>query len=364
MAQDDIDTVAYLKSKAQDVMSDYWWGLLEKDVEGGVPLEDLDEFMAEGFAVVLVAAAAVNSRDRVDKHADHDQSSHGRRGGGLPDPAANDPRYNGRIDSVRDWQSRGAATGRLVDKVVSGDPLNPAEEAALKAGMNDVYGVTVSGTSKTGEDVTVTSSVETVYANYGQVTVEGYLRNSDGDAIGRFERIFSEDMVNGGVQVSHEWLEMDPDYRGSGFGTKFVRQSEDFYISQGVSRVTVHAALEDGGYTWARAGFDWDSQAGMYGNDVGGTVLSRLDYYRSYAQWIDGPTRAQLNSYYGTMSSSDDPSYWPSPREIAQAGYAPGATQWAGKEILTGAHWYGEKILPPPPPPDPNASQQLTLPGT
>jgi GNAT superfamily N-acetyltransferase len=286
----------------------------------------------------------------------HDQKSHGR-GGGVADPAASDPAYRGRVDKIRKWQKGGGPSAVLMEKAMNED-LEPEEYAALKAGMENVYGVSVTGQNKAGAESTIQSKVTDVYAGNGYIKVHGTLTDADSGAyLGKFERTFSED-YNGGIQVEHVWFRIDdPDYRGTGFGTEFIRQQEDFYISQGMSRITVHAGLEDGGYTWARAGFDWDSDQGDYAL---GSVYNYIeDYVASGGSDPDNFFRdVALPALDGT---SGDP--YPSPNELAMHGYTPGATTWPGKEAMSGSDWYGEKLLPPPPPPDPNGPTQLTFDG-
>lgn len=350
----DLDIIDALEEVAADKAPPLFWSLLRRESEAGVPLEEMGDIVGEILSDVMAYALAPEG---VEKHlgGKHDQKSHGR-GGGVVDPAASDPAYRGRVDKIRQWQKGGGPSADLMQKAMSED-LSPEDLATLKAGMENVYGVQVTGENKSGLESTIGSQVTDVYAGNGYIQVHGTLVDVDSGAyLGKFERSFSED-YNGGIQVEHVWFRIDdPDYRGTGFGTEFIRQQEDFYISQGLSRITVHAGLEDGGYTWARAGFDWDSEQGEY---AFGSVYANIDLYLADGgSDPDGFLASSMAAMDG--SSGDD---YPSPNALAMHGYTPGATTWPGKEAMTGSDWYGEKILPPPPPPDPNEPTQLTLDG-
>lgn len=86
--------------------------------------------------------------------------------------------------------------------------------------------------------------------------VRGNITAEDGTEAGYFVRNFTSDS-NGESFVEHELLKLYKSQRGKGFSTAFSKFSEEWYKSAGVSRVEILAGLEDGGYTWAKAGYAW-----------------------------------------------------------------------------------------------------------
>lgn len=345
--QDDLDTIEYLKEKAGPLQSDYWWMLLEREVRRGVPIEDLGGILREGLKGLMVAIAVFNDQQRVDKHADHDQSTHGRRGGGwsVTDPASGDRQYAGTLKHIRRFQQGGGPDPDLVERALEGETLSLEEKDRLLEGFKDVYNVEHTGVGKDGIEITIKSEVgRLAVTSEGTIVLEGPITDANtGYSLGRFEREFS--MGYDGPEVEHVWFRInDEGARGTGFGTQFIQQSEGYYISQGMSRITVHAALEDGGYTWARAGFDWDYDSPDY---TFGSVPDNLDHY----VYVNPSKSTGQLSTWNTAFQDGDFDNIPTPGEIAMAGYTPGAKNWPGREIMAGTHWYGQKALPPPPTP-------------
>lgn len=95
--------------------------------------------------------------------------------------------------------------------------------------------------------------------------VDGLLSYGDKEA-GAFGRevfrVRASDGTLGPVVVEHKFLEIEPQYRGNGVGTRFLGKSIAAYREAGVDRITTTAASSpdydrNGAYTWARAGFQW-----------------------------------------------------------------------------------------------------------
>ena len=57
------------------------------------------------------------------------------------------------------------------------------------------------------------------------------------------------------LSVKHEYFDLPPSSRRKGTGKKVLNICLKQYINMGVVKIYVHAALQDGGYVWARAGF-------------------------------------------------------------------------------------------------------------
>jgi GNAT superfamily N-acetyltransferase len=86
--------------------------------------------------------------------------------------------------------------------------------------------------------------------------VKGDIIGPDGGDAGTIERWFDRD-ADGSIFVKHELLSLERRYRGQGFSTEFSKFSEDFYRSIGIKKIKIDAGLEDGAYTWAKAGYTW-----------------------------------------------------------------------------------------------------------
>lgn len=73
--------------------------------------------------------------------------------------------------------------------------------------------------------------------------------------VGEFHRTFRR-QANGDLHVDHSYLHIDPDHRGHGIATQFLKNSLGLYHKMGVKRIT--ATPEDvGTHTWAAMGFNW-----------------------------------------------------------------------------------------------------------
>lgn len=210
--------------------------------------------------------------------------------------------------------------------------------------FNEVYGTSHTGITNDGREVTLTAQVESVYAesDWGDayIQVNGTVYDADGNWAGEFERKFFKDEY-GDVVVEHALLNIDPEYQGTGFSQVFNRTAENYYISHGIDKIDIHAALDVGGYAWAKQGFDWAPKGGATSN-----VKRRFDDVLR-----DSSLPASVfNSGTSLRARLDLPSYdpdYPTPREVASWGYVQGASTWPGKQTLLGSDWYGQKSLTP-----------------
>lgn len=89
----------------------------------------------------------------------------------------------------------------------------------------------------------------------GTASIDGTIRDQMGNVVGTVERDFETD--TGALVVHHDYLRLDAGAQGHGFGTEFSAYSEALYREMGVERIYLTAALDKGGYTWARAGYQW-----------------------------------------------------------------------------------------------------------
>ena len=91
--------------------------------------------------------------------------------------------------------------------------------------------------------------------------VTGIFKDNEGDTRGEFSRDFVLDKSGMFSVVKHDLLKLDEkETRGQGVGSQFAMVSDDFYKGLGIRAIALDAALDDGAYTWARAGYDWQSE--------------------------------------------------------------------------------------------------------
>jgi len=90
--------------------------------------------------------------------------------------------------------------------------------------------------------------------DYGiAVQVNGRILDDEDNQIGEFKRIILPEKK----AMYHDYFEMDAENKGNGVGSDFITTTEGRYHRMGFEEVMVQAALKDGPYTWAVAGFDW-----------------------------------------------------------------------------------------------------------
>jgi len=92
-------------------------------------------------------------------------------------------------------------------------------------------------------------------------TVEMDIVGKNGGLAGKVKRSFMEHNIDKRIEVHHDLMKLNEAQRGKGFSSDFSRFSEAWYkAAGGVSEITITAALEDGAYTWAKAGYDWSQK--------------------------------------------------------------------------------------------------------
>lgn len=165
----------------------------------------------------------------------------------------------------------------------------------------------------------------------------------DGKEAGFVTRVFGED------SVYHDTLELMPEFRGQGFSSAFSAYSESWYKASGISEIKLHAALGDGGYVWAKAGYTWD-----------------LDFYRKnadafmadYPQWSaklermladwpnDSKVTPKLYDIYNAIEEAlDDPDILEDIDLAALANLQDDDGMFVGRLLLAGTSWRGRKTL-------------------
>lgn len=333
---------------------DKGWGDRQKDIDamarvgpssdalargagGGMDDDEVREIVRQDYGEIIAEDARMAVSDEMEAEGWVDRSD---------DPDYEEPLIGNTYQQEFDER----VAQRIEDDLDSyvydyGDEIRQRNLEGLDAEtFDEVYGVSHMGETPDGRVVRLQASVEDVsverYWGENHVDVTGTIYDEDGNWAGEFQRRFFID-DSGSVAVSHELLRIDEDYQGTGFAKVFNRQAEDYYISHGITDVHVHAALDVGGFAWARQGFDW-ARTGGATSSVKGQMDDVLDsgLLPGSVQRSGRDLRARLDL------PSSDPDY-PSPREVASWGYVKGADTWPGKESLLGSDWYGIKELSP-----------------
>jgi hypothetical protein len=257
----------------------------------------------------------------------------------------------------------------LIHTVDQGESVPARKKARIKAGFAAVMDGTYAG------DFTV--KVSDVQVEPQSTTVEFDIRRQ-GKLVGAGVRGFFAS-GDGQLVVNHDILELTGAARGRGFASAFNAHMEDWYRANDVTMITVHAALDVGGYAWAAAGWDWDDSGDEL--DVGAaSVLDRLrdkidDLDESIVElqetldalpddWARRPTlearlarmQAEVDAGELVVARADHHDFrtpgYPTPYEISQIGRRPGQKDgadpdlwWLGKRVMIGADWRGVKYL-------------------
>jgi hypothetical protein len=279
----------------------------------------------------------------------------------------------------------------LVEPAVPIVPGRPAANAPSLATILDGFkpgrvpteaiGRWVDGTYA-GLEATVTKVQQNLF---GGLSYNGVIKNAEGAKVGQFARRVSRD-TNGDLYVTHELLKIGRGHQGSGFQAAFNGNLIDWYKRSGVAYVKVGANIDVGGYTWARAGYDFatdDDAVGLFGRlevtlrGIAGEPLRQLrwldDAHRVPAYAWDGPVvdqhrvvpwsavklrkafkgaddaeierqlrigREFVDRLAGRTFGDDLPSAY----ELSQLGRWQGAGKddvWIGKLVMLGSAWLG-----------------------
>lgn len=231
----------------------------------------------------------------------------------------------------------------------------PDTESAMYA-LQDVFGVSHTGTSTNGEEITLSANVNDVSADGYNIYIRGDVINQEGNLAGEFERRFFQ--KDGVWNVEHSVLRLDEDHIGTGFGKAFIEQSEAWYTAKGFGYIEVGTAW-DGARHWARAGYDWKPDRVQENLDnISQKVASMVDDDSGW--FADGsPERAEFDSlmsratndyspYFEDESGYKYPAFgsvkdlkeddFPLPAHFANIGYSKEKAEetgtWAGKELM------------------------------
>jgi hypothetical protein len=222
--------------------------------------------------------------------------------------------------------------------------------------LQDVFGVSHTGTTTNGEEITLSANVNDVSSDGSNIYIRGDVTNQEGNLAGEFERRFFQ--KDGVWNVEHSVLRLDEDHIGTGFGKTFIEQSEAWYTAKGFGYIEVGTAW-DGARHWARAGYDWKPDRVQENLDnISQKVASMVDNESSW--FAEGsPERAEFDTLMSRATSDYSPYFedesgykypafgsvkdlkeddFPLPAHFANIGYSKEKAEetgtWAGKELM------------------------------
>lgn len=140
-----------------------------------------------------------------------------------------------------------------------------------------------------------------------------------GDGI-ELERTFR--IQNGVKTVEHSYFELDPKYQRKGLSKDLFKAMYRHYIGIGVQRIEVHAALDRGGYTWARYGF-------MANDKQQALAAITPPRYASPPDGLKEKAQALIEDFYKTHADTE-----PFPTRII-------AELKGADQLMSGSNWYG-----------------------
>lgn len=129
---------------------------------------------------------------------------------------------------------------------------------------------------------------------------KGDVYRPDGEKAGRFERTITRGM-DGELTVYHDYFEIYERFQGEGFGTKFSHASEKFYEENGISEITLTAALKNGPYAWALMGYDY-----LYPQQRRIAIESVKEYQNYLNFYVKN--KAKIDKIYQDLEVSDSSS--------------------------------------------------------
>lgn len=175
----------------------------------------------------------------------------------------------------------------------------------------------------------------------GPLSFYGQILDPEGKKVGRFSRLVRRDDRTGELHAEHVMLQLARRVQGSGFAEQFNRNLYDWYRESGLTKVEVHADIDVGGYTWARAGYDFlGPQSAQKFLDE-----ARIKVDKALARTPKYLTRDQvraLDQYLRDLEDGKEPVSAP---RIAGFGREPGqggrGAMWAGKWLMLKSDWWG-----------------------
>ncbi|MGW4094918.1 hypothetical protein [Nocardia sp. NPDC004750] len=171
-----------------------------------------------------------------------------------------------------------------------------------------------------------------------KLTVRAEVRDDTRQEAGTVRYEFWRDR-DGSLVAGNELTDLKENFRGKGFSTAFSVATETYFRRCGVDRIELHAGLEDGGYAWAKAGYDWNPDH---------TLLKRsITRMRNHIDTLlangSVPSAADAAVLEGIRQRFEGPvARYPSPQELA---LLTGDDPHLGKTLMRESNWFGIKKL-------------------
>jgi hypothetical protein len=168
------------------------------------------------------------------------------------------------------------------------------------------------------------------------------IADANGRAVGNTTRTYR--IQNGVVKVHNDYMKIpEMRNRGGGFSSNYTEALYDMYRALGVEEVDVFADITDGGYAWARAGFDF--QSGQVSYDVQNRLRSQLSSAIADGRMQDA---MRINALIQRILKGG--SDRPTAKEISfiegQLPSYPDHGGTLGREIMNGTNWDGVRSIP------------------
>jgi hypothetical protein len=218
-----------------------------------------------------------------------------------------------------------------------------------------------------------------IHVNENSVQVRvGIVDPETGRVIAHAQRSFYRDH-NGNLYAKHDRLILTGAFQGRGFAREFNSALEDWYRYSGLKHIEVHASSTVGGYTWARAGYDWAPSAKRSADMILNRLrleLRQVDADIEQIQaWGRGDPAVDVNKlrqrYSGNTAdeiladalrqqagalqilnqaatNTFGTDGFPTPYDISEAGRGEKSgrdASWIGKRAMLGSSWDGVKYI-------------------
>lgn len=228
----------------------------------------------------------------------------------------------------------GAGGGGRGRRPLVPDLLPTSTEPAELASIRDALASVIEG--RHGPYLVANTRVETAFVEVGTLAWQADVTTESGTVIGQLERTYFRN-GQGDLIAEHDLQRLQEGYRGRGFDSAFGRFLEDWYRESGVAAIRLIAGLDEGGFHWARRGFQWDGTPS--------DVIERLAAAVDRNEGTAGELAAAQQILQRLRDGSVDSLSYPSPLDVAMIGWSEGARSWLGRRVMRGSQWYGVKRL-------------------
>lgn len=236
-------------------------------------------------------------------------------------------------------QEIAAADGPDLAKIVRDNrelPVNGNDMRQIARQFTKMYNGGPEGTvGNAGHRIDISES----YVTGRKIILAGNIRDKDGNSVGTINRTINFNADGFPTEVHNDYLRLDHEAQGQGIARDVYRRQENYFIQQGVPKITIHANIDVGGYAWASAGYDYQTAV---------EARDHVAYMARRARGMFGPddnVTKELAKLQRWMAAN--PTKFPTPWEVSRIGYTPGATTWPGKELMLGSSWMAVRKMVP-----------------